>query len=450
MKEGRSLSLRRLSAYAGLGLGAVVLAVALLILTLGGALLNGYGKRWMERAFAAAHPGHALQLGELAYTVGANRLVAESVALSGPASTLETGRMTLTGVRWARLLWGKAALADVLAEARLDAASLAMELPRSRYGLRCARLRASVPESELIVEGAEVRPSIDDEALFAARPFRTTRYRVVVPECRVSGVAYGELFQGRSYSARSVRVLRPSLDALANRDKPRMPPVGRKLMVHEALAAVRRRVQVDSLVITDGQVSYGERVVAGARPGVLTFAAVSMSAEGIANRGEAPAVIRLKAQGDFMRAGVLKVEMTIPVASPDLSLRYSGSLSAMDLTRLNAFSEAARHIRIESGSAAWATFEVDVTAGQARGRVRGVWSELKIALLDRQTGSEKGLRYRAASFLVNALTIRDSNAPDASGALMEGEVNYTRDPRDGFVRFVWFAVKSGVLDVISP
>ena len=419
------------------------------ILVFGGAILNGYGKGKVERAFAEAHPGYALRIGELDYSVGANRLVAQSVTLSATNTTLKAGRISLTGVRWARLLWGTAALADVLAKASLEATNLDVEFPQAHYGIRCARLRASVPGSELIAEGTELRPLVGDEAFFAAHDFRTPRFHVVVPECRVLGLAYGELLQGKSYRARSVHFSRPSFDALVNRDKPPEPFVKSPLMVHEALAAIRQPLQVDSLSITNGHLRYCERVAVGADPAVLTFGAVSLSVEGIANRGEATAAIQLRAQGDLMNAGTLKVLMTIPITPPDFSLHYSGSLSAMDLTRLDAFLDIAEHTRIKSGSAQEAAFEIDVTAGQARGRVRAIYKDLEIAVLDKQTGTEKGLDNRVASFLANVLKIRNANAPDASGSMKEGEVNYTRRPEDEFLQFAWFALRTGVLDVIS-
>ena len=90
----------------GASLGALVLAGAGLILVFGGAILNGYGKGKVERAFAEAHPGYALRIGELDYAVGANRLVAQSVTLSATNTTLKVDRISLTGVRWARLLLG--------------------------------------------------------------------------------------------------------------------------------------------------------------------------------------------------------------------------------------------------------------------------------------------------------------------------------------------------------
>src|ERR1019366_6112654 len=219
VKHGRKLSLRRLSAYVGASLGAVVLAVAVLILVFGGAILNRYGKRKAERAFAEAHPGSVLLIGELDYAVGANRLVAQSVTLSATNSTLKVGRISLTGVHWARLLWTTTALADVLAHASLEATNLDVEFPQSHYGIRWARLRSSVPGSELIAEGTEFRTLIGDEEFFAAHDFRSTRFHVVVPECRVLGLAYGELLQGKSYRAPSVYFFRRSLEALVNRDK---------------------------------------------------------------------------------------------------------------------------------------------------------------------------------------------------------------------------------------
>jgi hypothetical protein len=217
VKPGGKLSLRRLSACVGLSVGAIVFVVAVLIFVFGGAILDSYGKRKAERAFAEAHPGSVLRIGELGYSVGANRLVAQSVTLSAANSTLKAGRISLTGVRWAHLLWGTTALADVLAHASLDATNLDAEFPQSHYGIRCARLRASVPGSELIAEETELRTLVGDEELFAANDFRTTRFHVFVPECRVLGLAYGELLQGKSYRARSVHFSRPSFDALVNR-----------------------------------------------------------------------------------------------------------------------------------------------------------------------------------------------------------------------------------------
>jgi hypothetical protein len=274
VKDGRGHRLRRLKTYAGYGLGGAVLAGVVLILVFNGALLNGYGKRKAERAFAAAYPGATLQIGKLYYVIGPNRLVARSVTLSSANSTYKAGRISVTGVRWPLLFRGTADLSGSMAQASLDASDLGMEFPNSRYGIRFSRLRTSLPDSELTVEGIELSPLAGDEEICTQNPFRTTRYTVSVPECRMTGLAYGELMKGKSFRARSVIFIRPSFDAFAYHEKPSGPFVKSPLMVNEALAAIRLPVRVDSLIITGGCVAYRDRVAAGAAPGVLTFTEV--------------------------------------------------------------------------------------------------------------------------------------------------------------------------------
>ena len=90
-----------------------------------------------------------------------------------------------------------------------------------------------------------------------------------------------------------------------------------------------------------------------------------------------------------------------------------------------------------------------MSAGQARGRLRAIYKDFEIALLDKQTGSAKGINNRVTSFFTNVWKIRNSNAPDASGSMKEGEVSYTSRPEDEFQQFAWFALRTGVLDIIS-
>jgi hypothetical protein len=440
---------RRLSIWVVASLCAFVLAVTAFIIVFGDAIVDGYGKKKAERAFAAAYPASVLRIGKLEYSAGANRLVAHSVTLSSTDAILKIDRISVIGVRWSGLFLGTAALADFLRKASLDVTSLDVEFPGSLYAIRCARLRASAAASELVAEGTELRTLAGDEEFFAAHKFRTTRFHVVVPECKISGLAYGELFRGKAYQARSVNFSRPSFDALVNLDKPAEPFARSPLMVNEALAAIPHPLKIDGLSITNGKLRYCERIVAGGDPGVLTFSAVNMFAEGIANRGEASAAVLFRAQGDLMDAGTVKMLMSIPITPGDLSLHYSGSLTAMDLTCLDPFLDVDALTRIKSGSVQEAAFEINVTTNHATGRVQGTYGNLEIALLDKQTGTEKGLDNRLATLMANVLKIRKSNARDASGSMREGEVNYTRRPDDEFQQFVWFALRTGVLDIIS-
>jgi hypothetical protein len=453
VKSRRRPSGRRLSAYGVASLASIALAIAVVVLLFGDAILDGLGKRMIERAYGKTHAGSELRIGTLDYSARANRLIARSVTLTSANTSLKVERITLTGVRWAKLLLRKAAPDVAFAETELDAVNLDVGVPRSRYGIGCARLRASVPDSELTSEGFELRTLAGDDDFYAAREFRMTRYLLTIRECRVQGLAYDEMLRRKSYRARSVHFSRPSFEAMVNRDKPRSPPRDRPFAAPDLLSWVRNPLQIDSLAVTDGTVKYCDRVIAGDSPAVLTFGAVSMAVEGLANRSATSDAILIQAQGALMNAGVLKMQMTIPVASPDFSLHYSGSLGAMDMTSLNAFLDRAVRTRIASGYLQDATFDIQVTAGQASGHVRAHYKDLKISRLDKETGHEGGLTNRVTSFLANVFKIRNDNAPDAAGSIKMvkvGKVDYSMTPGEHFCHFIWCALRTGILDVTCP
>jgi hypothetical protein len=150
-----------------------------------------------------------------------------------------------------------------------------------------------------------------------------------------------------------------------------------------------------------------------------------------------------------MKTSTMKIHMTVPVVSPEIPLRYSGSLDGMDLTRLNSFLETGEGLRIKSGILQTATFDVNINAGRASGSVRAMYEDLNIAALNKRTGSEKSAANQISSIIINATKIRGSNMPDKSGSIKIGEVKYERKRDDTFLQLVWFSLRSGIGDVVG-
>jgi hypothetical protein len=121
----------------------------------------------------------------------------------------------------------------------------------------------------------------------------------------------------------------------------------------------------------------------------------------------------------------------------------------MDLSGLNSFIEVSDQIRIKTGMLRSAAFDIDVHAGSATGNVRAVYTNLIIASINGRTGSENGVIDRFASWISRNVKIRRSNTPDGSGALKAGTVKYARKNDDPFLGFTWFALRSGVGDVVG-
>jgi hypothetical protein len=275
------------------------------------------------------------------------------------------------------------------------------------------------------------------------------RYRLAVASCSVHGVAFPELLSGKGYRAESVKVASPVFESLVSRDKPRRPVLDSPPMPHEALAAIRQPFRVGQFTITDGQLSYAARRFEGAAPGVLTFNAVEISAKEIANAAAGGQFIGVWAEGRLMDAGTMSVEMRIPVAPSSFAFQYSGKLDAMELTRLGDYLDRAGRIQISSGTLSEALFDINVESGRARGALRATYRDLRVTIVDRETGSDKGATNRVATILTNELKVKDENIPNKAGVLREGKVDYTRKPEESFLQFVWLALRTGIFEAIS-
>jgi hypothetical protein len=81
--------------------------------------------------------------------------------------------------------------------------------------------------------------------------------------------------------------------------------------------------------------------------------------------------------------------------------------------------------------------------------VRAVYRHLTIAAINKHTGSEKGFFDRISSLFANTFKIHGTNVPDKSGAMKMGEVKYERKSNETFVEFAWFAVRSGIMDLVG-
>jgi hypothetical protein len=447
--EPSKRSLKRTTARAAAVLAVIGIACAALAYLFGNLMLSLYARMKIEKAFAAAHPRQVLRIGQMHNSWKERRLSADSLLLTTPHLTFKTGPVAIHNVLLAPLLSRKPALAEAFAQARLEARDLVFEFSNPRYELRCARLEASLPAATLNAMSISLRPQAGDEAFFAADLYSQTRLRVVIPECRVAGLSYADFIAGKACRAQSMQVLSPELEALVNHDKPddlTSPPA---MMVHEALAALGQVIALDVFTLTSGTAKYCERLAPSGPLGVLTFGAVQLTAKGLDSRAPPGTAMSIQAETKLMDAGSLKLTMSLPVLSPDFSLSYSGSLGPMDMTRLNAFLEPVEGFRVNSCQVESVVFDVQVKAGHATGTVQPIYRNLDIALLDKDTGSAKGVVNRAESFLANTIKIRHSNLPDTSGAVRAAKVKYDRKPSDTFLQFIWFALRSGVLDGIS-
>jgi hypothetical protein len=306
-----------------------------------------------------------------------------------------------------------------------------------------------VADSEVVVDSLTVVPSGADEQFFAESTTRQTRQRLTIPQAKVMGLACFELMDGKTCRARTIHLKDAFLDVLINKDKPvaRDSPI--PVNPAEVLSSIPGILQVDTVRITNGGLKYGERFAVGGKPAVITFDRMQVVAEGISNQQDSGSAVIIHASGLFMNAATMNLRMSIPLSSPAWSYNFSGSVSRMDLHALNAFIETAEQMRITSGVLQVGTFDIVVASGRATGIMRVNYRDLVLAAINKDTGSENGLMDLITSYIAKVGKIRGTNEPDRMEAMKSGTVSHTRQRDEQFLECTWFAVRSGVGDVVG-
>jgi hypothetical protein len=447
----KKLSLPKVAKYTSLFIGAIILICALIFIFFPDPIINMLAKDRITKVFTEAFPAYSIQLGDMHYNVWKNRLGCDSITLKSndSAFSYSVASFSISGIDRIKLILQRNFTTNILTRSVIHAHKIALNFHQTQYELRFGMLHISLPDSEMTVDSIIYYSLLDNEQFFAKSKFRQTRFRIDIPQIKIMGLDFLALLQGNIYSARSINIHHVFADILVNMDKPYDQNSPNPQMPNEALSSMKEIIKVDSLKMINGELKYSERFVLGTKPGEISFNKVNILVRGIANHKAQPDTTVINGEGLFMNSGTLKLFMAIPLTSTDFSLRYSGSVSGMDVTRLNAFIEASEYQRIKSGVLESANFNIDVNSGHASGTLRVAYKHLSVAIINKKTGSEKGISDWISSIYGKIFIIRGHNMPDKKGLMKIGVVKYTREPDEPFIQFLWLALRSGVGDVVG-
>jgi len=355
----------RIVAWTGLATGVLAVVCIVAFLLFPDTLVNQFLKGRNIRTFEKTYPEYSLQLAGLSYDISEDRLGCDSVWLAPTDSGFACKLIgfSISDIGWLELLRGQALTPDLLIDSDIDAEAIALTFPRLQYQMSSGRVHISVSDSEIVAENLALRPIAPDEEFFAANQFRKTRYRLDVPHARIVGSACLGMLRRNMYRGRFVQLQSPVLDVLTNKDKPSQADTIAPLMPQELISSIQTAIQIDSLNVVNGTVRYGEQVVIGAKPATITLDSLDAAIGGIANRCCERDSTVIAARGRFMQAGAFRVNMSMPVANPEFSLRCSASLTRMRLDALNPFVVISDHVRVKSGYLEKGELHLRVTAG---------------------------------------------------------------------------------------
>lgn len=312
---------------------------------------------------------------------------------------------------------------------------------RRRASVRHARIAAG--EGRIEIDEAVFRsgpPTPPDDRAGGSRD--SLRIRLV--GLRAAGLDVGGLLGPRRVRARRIQV--DSFRVESSVDETDRPSSGRPRLPAELVRDAPFPIHVDTIRLAGGRIRYSELDDGGGQAGEIVFEEVQGLVTHLVNRGDS-AVARVAAHGRIGGSAPLEVDFRFPIRARRADFSYRGRVRNLDAEILNALLVPIEGLRIDGGVADSLWFEVDVNRGHAFGGLSAIYRDLEISRVDRSSGGQDLGEWVQTVF--TDLKLRDRNPPTADAPLEVGTIDHARGARDPFFKFVWDALRTGLVDVIG-
>lgn len=330
--------------------------------------------------------------------------------------------------------------------------------PDSVTRLHVGALDVSLTDSTIQVRDFVAGPQLSDAAFARLSPWRRDRIRLGAVRVTVRGADFGAFSREGTLAARLIVLDSARFGIRSDKRKPRRPgPPAVRRSPQAFMAAVPRRIAVDSLRVIAGEVVYEEFAPGHASPGRLVIGRLYATAASLRHTPalrttEQPLVVN--ATGFLMNRTRFNVRFEVPLDAGSFELSSRGAVAAMPITALNPLVSHILPTQIKSGELLGLTYAFHVTDGRARGEITPFYQGLSVDITGRGMGGPlrsggiiRGALRGVAEFAANQFMVRGSNPDRPDRPPRIGLIDHQFDG-ESLPAFYWSTVKSGLLPLV--
>jgi hypothetical protein len=205
------------------------------------------------------------------------------------------------------------------------------------------------------------------------------------------------------------------------------------------------KLNVDSLLIKNGEITYVERDDGSPSAGSVRFTEINARIFNITNKP----IYKIKddslkiiVKALLMGKGLLTVVLTNKIYDRNNALYVSGSLTGMNMKELNPFLEKTEFIHLISGKLNMLDFSFKANNYKATGNLILRYTGLVIAHMKRKKGLTSSLTEIIFNFIWNKKILNENPLPGKE--LRIGIIEYKRDPERLVINYLLKSVMSGI------
>ncbi len=293
-------------------------------------------------------------------------------------------------------------------------------------------------------------PLIDRYEYGQAKGYQASWIKVENNSIIVDKVDFHGLFNNRTFSADAILV--DKLDITVFKDKQlTFPDWQRRPLPQTNLRNLNLTINVDRVTLNDGYITYTEIPEKSNSIGEIFFTDVDATILNITNdslRAVSKPNIELNVNMNAFGKGNIQGDFSFDILNPENIHTINVTVDPFDLTEFNRILSPILAAQISSGYNQKIIMNATANEKYVHGEMRFYYEDLKVALLNRETETPKGVGNVLGSFFANTFFIRADNPKYFM--LRKGDVFYERDIRKAIFQYWTRALLSGMVSSIAP
>lgn len=311
-----------------------------------------------------------------------------------------------------------------------------MKTANELYEISADRLHFNSDSQQLNMRSIKFIPQLSKQAFAHRLGHEADRIAMTIDEINCRRINTSKLNRAEQIEAQHISVQKPDIDIYRDK-RPPFPPNNRPPLPRQMIRSIPFPVDIDTVLITEGNIRYSEHVPKADKAGFVTFADLKAEIYPLSNL-EQQQPITLTAQTNIMDQAKLQAHFTFPANTNNQHIK--GTLQSMDMTSLNKALVPMAFVRIDEGRIMDMDFEIKLNEKRSKGTVMLRYKDLKVSLLNKET-SEENFGDKLKSLLANTFAVKSSNTGDEPRT---GNINFERDPQKSVFNYWWKSLLSGL------
>lgn len=330
----------------------------------------------------------------------------------------------------------------------LEAKELVSVSPGNIYTYRIKGMSYSKASNTMAIDSLSIHPNYKDYDFTSRFKYQTNRIEAIFTNIYVHDFnSFGD-FKTMDLESSFIEI--GKMDMKVFRDKRKEFRHLNKPALQEMLYSYPGNVQIDSIGLINGNVTFTVHAEEANEPGSISFEKINARIYKVTNDTvykTETAFLEIKAGALLMGKGKMAISLKGRLFDKDNTFLLNGTLLNLEANELNPILEKSAFIYATSGKIDAMNFGFKANNTKATGEMTLLYNGLDITVKNRQTDDTTAFRERFISFIANR-RIFDSN-PVENEKVRVGIIDFERDPERFIFHYCFNSILSGITSSLT-